>query len=116
MNYPFISIIIPAYNAELYIKDCVESICCQSTPPHLYEIIIINDGSTDNTLRVIESLIDRFKNIKLINLVNCGVSSARNKGIHEATGRYIWFIDAMTAYLIIHWNYSFNTSNQQMQI
>lgn len=85
-----VSIIIPVYNGEKFIKKCIESILKQTYQN--YEIIIINDGSTDRTKETIESL--KSEKIKLYNIKNAGVSNARNYGINQANGDYILFVDA----------------------
>lgn len=92
----FISIIVPAFNVELYIKRCIESICHQDISPEMYEVIIINDGSTDDTLLEIKSQISKYEtlNIKLIDKPNGGLSSARNAGLQSASGEYVWFVDS----------------------
>ena len=90
----FLSIIIPAYNAEKYIKRCVESCLLQDIPISEYELIIINDGSTDNTGQILDQLTKRYSNITTYTQKNSGPSIARNLGIQKATGDYIWFIDA----------------------
>ena len=89
-----ISFIIPAYNAEKYIVDCLNSIVKQKIQE--YEIIVINDGSKDNTQKICEEYIDQNpeRDIRLINQLNSGVSVARNRGIDEATGEWVMFIDA----------------------
>ena len=86
-----LSIIMPAYNVEKYIKESVESVINQKTNFN-YELIIINDGSTDNT----ESIINSINNpvIKMINQENQGLSGARNTGLNHAVGEYIFFIDS----------------------
>lgn len=85
-----VSIIIPVYNGEKFIKKCIESILNQTYQN--YEIIIINDGSTDRTKETIESL--KSEKIKLYNIKNSGVSNARNYGMNQANGDYILFVDA----------------------
>ena len=85
-----ISIIINVYNGEDYISKCIESVINQ-TYKNL-EILIINDGSTDNTLKICKSYKD--KRIKIITTKNMGLSLSRNVGIDNATGNYIYFIDA----------------------
>lgn len=85
-----ISIIIPLYNKELYIKDTIESIISQNYKD--FEIVIVNDGSKDNSLSVIESISDN--RIRIVNKENEGVSKTRNRGIKEAKGEWIMFFDA----------------------
>lgn len=87
---PNISIIIPVYNVELYIKECIESVLNQTL--RNIEIIIINDGSTDRSLEKIKEFDD--DRIRIINKENGGLSSARNRGIKEAIGKYIFFLDS----------------------
>ena len=91
---PKLSIIIPAYNAEQYIKQCLDSIL-QNSKESLSktEIIVINDGSTDNTIKILESY-NQHKNIKIHTTKNQGVSAARNLGISLAKGEWVTFIDA----------------------
>ena len=87
-----ISIIIPIYNAEKFIARCIESLLQQTLTE--IEIICINDGSTDNSLNILESYKKNDSRIKIINKENDGVSAARNKGIIESTSKYIMFVDA----------------------
>lgn len=84
------SVVIPLYNKESSIKKTIESVINQSFRD--FEIIIVNDASTDNSLKVIESIKD--DRIRVIHKENGGVSSARNRGIVEAKGDYIAFLDA----------------------
>ena len=86
-----LSIIMPAYNVEKYIKQCIESVINQSTK-FIYELIIVNDGSTDDTEKIIKSF--NCENIKYIKQKNQGLSGARNTGIENAVGKYITFIDS----------------------
>lgn len=87
-----LSIIIPAYNAEKYISHCLNSIFKQNTK-FSYEVIVINDGSTDNTLNIINSFRDN-KNLVIISKENAGISATRNKGLELASGKYIMFLDS----------------------
>jgi len=88
-----ISIIIPIYNSENYIKDTLDSIKRQSYQN--YEVIIIDDGSTDNSYSICEKFKGSSKNkITLIHTANSGVSKARNLGLKYATGKYICFVDS----------------------
>lgn len=86
------SIIIPVYNSEKYIQKCINSILNQTYDN--YEIIIINDGSTDNTLNIINSNYKKRNNMIIVNKENQGVSVARNLGIQHAKGEWITFLDA----------------------
>lgn len=90
---PKISVIVPAYNIELYIGKCIDTLAKQTLED--LEIIIVNDGSTDRTEEVIRKKIERYsdKNIVLFNKENGGQSDARNFGMDKATGDYIAFVD-----------------------
>lgn len=89
---PKISIIVPVYNAEKYIDRCIESIINQSFDS--IEIIAINDGSTDESLNILKKYEKNDRRIKVIAQTNSGVSSCRNKGIEQAKGEYIAFVDS----------------------
>ncbi len=89
---PIISIIIPVYNVEKYIAECLDSIICQDCKD--CEIILVDDGSTDNSLSICEYYCRKYKNIIFIHKENGGVSSARNVGINMAKGKFISFVDA----------------------
>jgi glycosyltransferase involved in cell wall biosynthesis len=88
----FFSIIVPVYNVEGYLPKCLESILYQSFSN--FELILINDGSTDSSLEICQEYQQNFHQIKLINQKNRGLSDARNKGILEAKGDYIIFTDS----------------------
>jgi glycosyltransferase involved in cell wall biosynthesis len=87
-----ISVIIPAHNEELYISRAIRSAMDQSIGKDLYEIIVIDDGSTDNTLKILKSFGDQIRLIELKD--NLGLPYARNAGIRAALGRYIINLDA----------------------
>lgn len=87
-----ITVAIPCYNGEKTIERCVESILAQTYTN--YELLIINDGSKDNTPAVIEELAKKDSRIRIITQENRGLSATRNRGIEEAKGEYISFIDA----------------------
>ena len=89
-----LSIIIPLYNTEKYIVKCVESALNQDIPAEDYEIIVVNDGSTDNSKSLVEELAARHKNIVLINQPNSGIGTSRNTGLAHARGKYIQFLDS----------------------
>ena len=88
-----LSVIVPAYNAQNYIKRCVNSIIRQQGADQ-YEIIIVDDGSTDKTPKILDSIATKHKNIRVIHQKHAGVSVARNKGIEESHGKYVTFVDA----------------------
>lgn len=85
------SIIIPAYNVADYLENCVESILKQTYDN--YEIIIVDDGSTDETGKVADELLTQSKQINVVHQSNGGASKARNTGMKRATGDYILFLD-----------------------
>ena len=87
-----VSVIIPVYNAEKYLKDCIESLLRQTLPE--LEFIFVNDGSKDTSAQIIASYQATDSRITLINQPNQGVSVARNNGIAAAQGDYIGFVDA----------------------
>lgn len=89
---PLISIIIPAYNSEDTILRCVNSALNQSYAN--CEILIVNDGSTDKTANLVQEKYSDSNKVKLISQINSGVSSARNTGINEASGEFIFFLDS----------------------
>lgn len=88
-----ISIVIPIYNGEKYINRCFKSIIKQTLSFEDFQIILINDGSLDNTEFVCKKLEKKYKNVNYYYKVNGGVSSARNMGISKAKGKYILFLD-----------------------
>lgn len=92
---PKLSIVIPLYNKECYIRDTIESILLQHFAD--YEIIVVNDGSTDNSRNIVENIEDG--RIRLINKNNEGVSATRNRGLTEAQGEYVCCIDADDVFL-----------------
>lgn len=89
-----ISVIIPAYNAAKYLNRCIESVANQDLPYDCYEAIVINDGSTDESIEILNTLCEKYSFLKYIDVENAGVSCARNKGILEACGEYLLFLDA----------------------
>jgi glycosyltransferase involved in cell wall biosynthesis len=91
LKHGLISVIVPAYNVENLISECLDSI--QKQTYKNFEIIIINDGSTDNTLKKIEEMGINCK-YTLVTTENKGISAARNRGLDESSGEYITFIDS----------------------
>lgn len=88
---PFVSIIVPVYNVEKYIKCCIESIIRNNNSD--YEIILVDDGSKDNSGEICERYAKKYNFIKVIHKVNGGLSDARNAGLKIANGDYILFVD-----------------------
>lgn len=89
-----VSIVIPVYNVEDYLKECIESILKQDYDINKLEIILIDDGSIDNSLNICKKYREQYKNIKLIEQPNSGVSKARNNGIKNSLGKYIMLLDS----------------------
>lgn len=89
---PLISVVVPVYNARDTIERCVNSICNQSISD--LQIILVNDGSTDDSGRFCDALAACDNRIKVLHKGNCGVSAARNSGIKLATGQYLLFVDS----------------------
>lgn len=89
-----LSVIIPMYNSEKYIKKCLESLYNQTLDKKKFEIIIIDDESSDDSMKICNEYRDRFNNIKFISEGHKGVAIARNRGIEAAAGKYITFVDS----------------------
>ena len=87
-----LSIVVPVYNVEKYLANCIESIIKQTYKT--FELILVNDGSTDSSLNICEEYLRKDDRIKIINKENGGLSSARNAGIDIAKGTYIGFVDS----------------------
>ena len=91
---PLLSVIIPLYNTEEYIEQCIRSVVENDVDPALYEVIVVNDGSTDASAQVVERLCAGHENIHLFYQQNQGVSVARKTGVHNSQGEFIWFVDS----------------------
>ncbi|MDC0600431.1 glycosyltransferase [Flavobacteriales bacterium] len=92
MNQPTVSVIIPAFNAQKHISECIESVIDQTYPS--FEIILVNDGSTDATTQILKKFNKSHSKVRVIDQANSGVSQARNKGIRCARGEFIAFVDS----------------------
>ena len=89
---PLVSIIVPVYNAQTYLEKCVDSLLNQTYQQ--LEIILINDGSTDQSLHICEKYKKSHRNIVIVSKTNAGASAARNTGIEQASGEWVTFVDA----------------------
>lgn len=89
---PLVSVILPVYNVQKYLEVCVNSIIRQTYP--VLEVVAVNDGSTDKSLEILERMAKSDKRIRIISQENKGLSAARNKGLEEARGDYIQFVDS----------------------
>ena len=92
MSKPLVSIILPVYNAQNHIARCLESICAQSWQN--IEVIVLNDGSKDQSLPVCEAFRAKDERIVLVDKANSGVSDTRNLGLKLASGKYVQFVDS----------------------
>lgn len=113
MSYPKISIVVPVYNAADYLHTCIDSILNQDFKD--FELILIDDGSEDNSLTICNEYAHKFGNISVVHTENSGVSSSRNQGIDIATGEWITFIDSDD---VIESNYlsSFNLTQYNIDL
>ncbi len=91
MTVAKLSIVIPVYNVQDYIDECVESILNQKEED--VEIVLVDDGSTDQSGKICDALEERASNIRVVHKENGGLSSARNAGLENATGDYILFVE-----------------------
>ncbi len=94
MERPKITVIIPAYNIENLITRCVESVVKQTYPEELIQILVVDDGSTDDTGMIIDELADKYSNVTALHEPNGGSSRARNYALSKAEGDYIGFVDS----------------------
>lgn len=92
MKEPLLSIIIPVYNVENYLSTCLDTIMNQ--PGDNYEVICVNDGSTDSSLFILNSYRKIYPHLVVLDVANGGTAAARNKGLEVAKGKYLWFIDS----------------------
>lgn len=87
-----LSVVVPVYNVEKYLKQCIDSILNQTEA--VYEIILVDDGSTDCSGKICDSYAEQYKKIKVIHKKNAGLGMARNTGLETVTGEYVTFIDS----------------------
>lgn len=91
MNNPYISIIVPVYKVEKYIRECIESIICHKGD---WELILVDDGSPDGCPAICDDYAEKDERVQVIHKENGGVSTARNAGLNVARGDWIWFVDS----------------------
>lgn len=89
-----LSIIVPVYNVEKYLERCIDSLVAQDIDINDYEIIMVNDGSTDNSKAIAEQLVNKYPHVILYDQDNQGLSGARNTGMEHARGKYLMFVDS----------------------
>lgn len=91
-----LTVIIPVYNVEKYVAKCVESILAQDADKSRFEVLYVIDGSTDNSEQIIKALLSKSpqENTFVLSKANGGLSSARNFGVENSNGNYIWFVDS----------------------
>lgn len=94
-----ISVIIPVYNAEKYLKKAIDSVLSQTLAR--IELVCINDGSKDGSMRILSEYQKNYSNIKVIDQKNSGAACARNTGIQRAEGEYVFFWIPMIGYQIV---------------
>lgn len=92
MNSPLASVIIPVFNTDRFLRACLNSICRQTFDQ--YEIICVDDGSTDQSSEILEEFAVKYPQLKVIRQINQGRSIARNLGLQKARGKYIYFMDS----------------------
>lgn len=102
-----VSVIVPIYNVESYIEECLISLINQKFDD--YEIVLVNDGTKDDSIKVVKKYIEKYENIRLLNKENGGLSSARNYGLKYAKGEYICFVDSDD---LVNENYLSNLYNR----
>ncbi len=88
-----LSVIIPIYNVAPYISACLDSLLVQDIPASDYEIIIVDDGSIDDSLSIVQTYVNNKSNVYIYTQENAGPGAARNYGINKSKGEYIWFVD-----------------------
>lgn len=89
-----LSIIVPVYNVESYLDKCLQSLVHQTLDQARYEILVVNDGSSDHCQEIIDTYVKRYKQVKAYQKQNGGLSDARNYGIKHAKGNYLAFVDS----------------------
>jgi len=89
-----LSIIIPVYQVEAYVADCLRSVLDTSADPASFELVVVNDGTKDRSMELVRTLTTGYGNVSIIEQENRGLSAARMAGLAEAKGEYVWFVDS----------------------
>ncbi len=89
-----LSIIVPVYNVEEWVLRCLNSLYKQNIPEGEFEVVVVNDGSTDNSLQIVSNFAKEHSNVVVVSRKNGGLSAARNTGLENANGNYVWFVDS----------------------
>lgn len=89
-----LSIIVPVYNVEKWLKRCLDSLYCQGLSEEEFEVIVVNDGSPDSSPQIAKDYASKHHNMLVIDRENGGLSAARNTGLDHARGKYVWFVDS----------------------
>jgi glycosyltransferase involved in cell wall biosynthesis len=90
---PILSVILPTYNVERFVEDCIRSVESQDIDQRRYEVIVVDDGATDGSIDRVLELQREYENIVVLRQPNAGLSAARNRGIRAAKGKYLLFVD-----------------------
>src|SRR3989338_6054944 len=93
MNKPLLSVIIATHNRSSYLENCLSSIQNKKLPLKVYEIIVVDNNSTDNTKKIVYKFMNKNENIRYVFEKITGLSSARNKGFENAKGEYLIYLD-----------------------
>lgn len=94
MSEVLLTYIVPVYNTENYLFKCLQSVVNQGLQPEQYEVLVVDDGSTDGSREAVEQFADQHPQVRLLKQANAGVSAARNLGLDNARGRYVQFVDS----------------------
>lgn len=109
-----ISVIVPVYNTEQYLPRCIESILSQSFTD--FELLLIDDGSTDGSGKICDAYAEKDNRIRVFHKENGGVSSARNMGLDEAKGEWVYFVDSDDELLHDGLQVLFDNTNKEVDV
>lgn len=118
MSTKKLSIIIPVYNVEKYIKRCLDSVFDQKVSKSEYEVIVVNDGTQDGSMSIVKQY-EKYENLIVLTQENKGLSGARNSGLRIAKGEYVWFVDSddfLASNLVLKELFAVFDSNKNVEI